>query len=85
LPPYGRKHQIRRHLKHIAHPIIGDSTYGRGRHNRYFAEHLGCQRLLLACSALRLQHPVTQEALTLRAPLSGEFATLLERFGWPDQ
>ena len=84
-PVTGRKHQIRRHLKHIAHPIIGDSTYGRGRHNRYFAEHLGCHRLLLACSALRLQHPVTQEQLALRAPLSGELATLLERFGWPAQ
>jgi tRNA pseudouridine65 synthase len=48
-PVTGRRHQIRRHLKHIAHPVIGDATHGKGRHNRYFAEHLDCHRLLLAC------------------------------------
>ena len=34
MPETGRRHQLRRHLKHIAHPIIGDATYGKGRHNR---------------------------------------------------
>lgn len=84
-PVTGRKHQIRRHLKHLAHPIIGDSTYGKGRHNRYFAGELNCRRLLLACTALRLTHPVTQEELCLHAPPSGDFAALLQRFGWPAQ
>ncbi len=37
-PMTGRRHQIRRHLKHIAHPIIGDATHGKGKHNRFFAE-----------------------------------------------
>ena len=83
IPITGRRHQLRRHLKHIAHPIIGDSTYGKGRHNRYFAEHLGCQRLLLACTGLSFIHPVTQIALTLKRPVSGEFAATLARFGWP--
>lgn len=81
-PETGRRHQIRRHLKHVAHPIIGDSTYGRGRHNRYFAQHLGCARLLLACIALGFRHPVSGEALTINAPVSGEFAALLARWGW---
>lgn len=81
-PVTGRKHQIRRHLKHLAHPIIGDSTYGKGQHNRYFAGELNCSRLLLACTALRLQHPVTQENLQLKAAPSGEFADLLKKFGW---
>jgi len=81
-PLTGRRHQLRRHLKHIAHPIIGDATYGKGRHNRLFQELFGCGRLLLACVELRLPHPVTGLALTLTAPLSGEFAALIRRLGW---
>jgi tRNA pseudouridine65 synthase len=81
-PVTGRRHQLRRHLKHIAHPIIGDATYGKGRHNRYFAEHLGCRRLLLACTQLSFDHPLSGERLQTKAPVSGEFADLLARFGW---
>lgn len=81
-PETGRRHQIRRHLKHIAHPIIGDSTYGKGRHNRYFAEHLHCPRLLLACTQLSFTHPVSGLPQTINAPVSGDFAALLARFGW---
>ncbi|VEB42842.1 tRNA pseudouridine synthase C [Chromobacterium violaceum] len=58
-PQTGRKHQLRRHLKHIAHPIIGDSTHGKGRHNRMFADQLDCRRMLLACVEMRLTHPIT--------------------------
>jgi tRNA pseudouridine65 synthase len=79
-PVTGRRHQIRRHLKHIAHPIIGDATYGKGIHNRYFAEYLDCQRLLLACTSLEFTHPVTGQKEN--APVSGDFAALLVRFGW---
>jgi tRNA pseudouridine65 synthase len=82
-PVTGRRHQLRRHLKHIAHPIIGDATYGKGRHNRYFAEHLTCRRLLLACTQLAFDHPLSGERIKTNAPLTGEFADLLARFGWP--
>ncbi len=81
-PLTGRRHQLRRHLKHIAHPIIGDATYGKGRHNRYFAEHLACQRLLLACVEISFDHPVSGVRLQIKAPVSGCFAELLARFGW---
>lgn len=81
-PITGRRHQLRRHLKHLAHPIIGDATYGKGRHNRYFAEHLNCHRLLLACTELTFNHPVSSERLQIKAPVSGEFAATLARFGW---
>lgn len=60
-PATGRRHQLRRHLKHISHPIVGDATYGKGRHNRLFQELFGCRRLLLACVELRLRHPVSGE------------------------
>ena len=81
-PVTGRKHQLRRHLKHIAHPIIGDATYGKGVHNRFFAEHFGCRRLLLACTALRLQHPDDGRELAITAPLADDFAGLLGQLGW---
>jgi tRNA pseudouridine65 synthase len=81
-PVTGRRHQLRRHLKHIAHPIIGDATHGKGRHNRFFADQLGCNRLLLACIEMRFDHPVSGERLTIEAPVSGEFAAVLTRFDW---
>ena len=84
IPLTGRRHQLRRHLKHIAHPIIGDATHGKGVHNRFFQQAFACHRLLLACTALRLRHPVHGAPLEIRAPLSGEFAALLERFGWDE-
>lgn len=81
-PITGRRHQIRRHLKHIAHPVIGDATHGKGRHNRYFAEHLACHRMLLACTQLDFDHPLSGERLQIKAPVSGEFAATLALFGW---
>ena len=81
-PETGRRHQIRRHLKHIAHPIIGDATYGKGRHNRLFQELFGCHRLLLACLEMRLTHPVSNEPLRLTAPLAAGFSSVLDRLGW---
>lgn len=82
-PETGRRHQIRRHLKHIAHPVIGDATHGKGIHNRLFAERFGCARLLLACTDLCLPHPVSGIRLQLHAPVEGCFAALLETFNWP--
>jgi tRNA pseudouridine65 synthase len=84
-PLTGRSHQLRRHLAHIAHPIIGDSTFGSGRHNRLFQSLLGCHRLLLACVEVRLAHPATGVPLSLTAPVSGEFAEVLRRLGWASQ
>ena len=81
-PLNGRRHQLRRHLKHLAHPVIGDATYGKGRHNRLFQTLFDCQRLLLACTELRLTHPVSGQALCLTAPLAGDFARLLARLEW---
>ncbi|MBI3145596.1 MAG: tRNA pseudouridine(65) synthase TruC [Pseudogulbenkiania sp.] len=83
-PETGRRHQLRRHLKHIAHPIIGDATYGKGRHNRLFGELFGCQRLLLACMEMRFTHPVSGETVTLTAPLADDFAGVVRALGWSD-
>ena len=66
-PKTGRRHQIRRHLKHESHPIIGDSTHGKGPLNRWWAERIGLQRLWLHAHALDIPHPRTEEMLHLRA------------------
>jgi tRNA pseudouridine65 synthase len=83
-PLTGRWHQLRRHLKHIAHPIIGDATHGKGRHNRLFQELFGCQRLLLAATGMRLAHPVGGQALSLHAGLAADFAEVIGRLGWAE-
>ncbi len=80
-PRTGRKHQIRRHMKHIFHPIIGDTTHGDGRHNRIFREHLHCQRLLLCAQELSFTHPDTHVQITIRAPLDAEFQRIVDTFG----
>lgn len=66
-PLQGRRHQIRRHLKHIAHPILGDATHGKGPLNRAVAAHLGVQRLWLHAQRLTLTHPVSGAFLRLEA------------------
>jgi len=81
-PETGRKHQIRRHLKHLSHPIIGDAKHGRGRHNRYFKHQLGIDRLLLHASRLQITHPDSGAPLELAAPLDDRFLILMKRFGW---
>lgn len=79
-PKTGRKHQLRRHMKHINHPIIGDANHGRGRHNRYFAERFGEGRLMLAATRLSLLHPVSGEELTLVSEPEESFLQVLEVF-----
>ena len=81
-PKTGRKHQLRRHLKHIFHPIIGDTTHGDGRHNRFFYECFDNRRLLLAATALRFRHPQTEEALVLTAPPALDFQRIVSALGW---
>ncbi len=76
-PLTGRRHQLRRHLKHIAHPIIGDATYGKGRHNRLFQALFGSSRLLLACTEMACAHPVTGLPLCIQAPLADGFGAVL--------
>lgn len=81
-PETGRRHQLRRHLAHLSHPIIGDSTYGKGRHNRLFAERFGVHRLLLACVGLEFVHPCHGTRVSVRAPLEQNFVAVIRAVGW---
>jgi tRNA pseudouridine65 synthase len=60
---------------------VGDSTYGKGRHNRLFRDLFGVQRLLLACTRLEFTPPASATTLRIEAPLAAEFAALLTRLG----
>lgn len=81
-PRTGRRHQIRRHLRRLGHPIVGDTSYGQGVHNRFFRHRYGCHRLLLAAAALALEHPVSGERLLIRAPLDEAFGRVVAALGW---
>ena len=81
-PETGRFRQIRKHMAHIHHPIIGDCQHGRGDHNRLFKQHFGCHRMLLHARRIALHHPVSGAPLAIEATLDGAFSALLARFGW---
>lgn len=68
-PLTGRRHQIRRHLKHVSHPILGDATHGKGPLNRWWAQRLGLQRLWLHAQEITLPHPATGTPLRLHSGL----------------
>lgn len=67
MPETGRRHQLRRHCKHMAHPILGDTTHGKGPLNRAVAGWLGMQRLWLHAQTLVLAHPVSGVLLQVQA------------------
>lgn len=73
-PLTGRRHQLRRHMKHMSHHILGDTTHGKGPLNRSLAEWLGLQRLWLHAHTLSLPHPHLGSPLHLEAPLGPEWA-----------
>ena len=81
-PQTGRKHQLRRHMKHIHHHMIGDTKHGRGEHNKLFREKFGCHRLLLHAQQLSFVHPVTQVPLCLDAKIDETMQRLCKSFGW---
>ena len=81
-PETGRFRQIRRHLKHASHHLVGDPSHGDGRHNRAF-RMLGIHRMLLHAQRLAFPHPRTGERFEVDAPPDAWFARALALFGRP--
>ncbi|NGX63218.1 MAG: Ribosomal large subunit pseudouridine synthase D [Candidatus Anoxychlamydiales bacterium] len=73
-PKTGRTHQIRVHLKHINCPILGDETYG----NKSVNKHFKVDRQLLHAHSLKFNHPITQKAITITAPINENFKKFIE-------
>ncbi|MEO5559654.1 MAG: pseudouridine synthase [Dokdonella sp.] len=83
-PETGRYRQIRRHFHHVSHHLLGDTSHGRGDHNRLMRQYYGVHRLLLHALRLCVMHPATQAKLELQAPLDGAWLRLLEAFHWAE-
>ena len=83
-PKTGRKHQLRRHLAHLRHPILGDTTHGDGKQNKYFKAHLAELRLMLHATQLQFVHPYTGQAMNIVAPLPHDFTQVCDKLGWHD-
>lgn len=81
-PETGRFRQIRRHLKHLSHHLIGDTSHGDGRHNRIFRMR-GIHRMLLHASRLEFVHPQDGRRVVVEAPVDAQFARVLEMFDRP--
>jgi len=81
-PLTGRKHQIRRHMKHIFHPILGDTTFGDGTHNKLFRAKFASHRLLLHARYLAFTHPYLNRLIQITAPLDRDFKIVISRFNW---
>lgn len=81
-PLTGRRHQIRRHLASIAHPVVGDTTHGDGRHNRMFRERFGLYRLALHAQWVGFRQPLTGEFVSIHCPPPPDLQALGARLGW---
>ncbi|MCB9728678.1 MAG: pseudouridylate synthase [Deltaproteobacteria bacterium] len=84
-PETGRRHQVRRHLKHLGHPLIGDVRYGKGDHNRLFRQSYDLHRLALHAATLELRHPLTGAPVRVEAELPADFRAPLLRLGIPER
>lgn len=80
-PSTGRKHQLRRHMKHIFHPILGDRKYGDWRHNKFFEDQFGCRRMMLHADTLAFTHPMSQQKVVLQATPDEQFRTKVAEMG----
>lgn len=82
VPSTGRMHQIRKHLSHVNHPIIGDTTHGCNKQNKLFREKWEMTTLLLHASTLSFKHPVSGEYLNINAAVNSEFSRVMNLMDW---
>lgn len=82
-PQTGRKHQLRRHMAHLRHPIVGDTTHGDGKHNKLFREVYDSHRLLLHAASLKFVHPFSNQEIIIEAGIDETWQKLCLEFNWP--
>lgn len=80
-PKTGRLHQVRRHLKHLSHPVLGDANYGKGALNRELRERVGLARLALHAAGVAFDHPTTGARVVVECALPEDLAGPLRRLG----
>ena len=74
----GRTHQIRVHLAHLKHPVLGDDKYGDFELNKSLRKE-GLKRMFLHAAKLGLDHPVTRERIQLESPLPADLKRFWEK------
>jgi tRNA pseudouridine65 synthase len=84
LPETGRRHQIRRHLAHLRHPIIGDINYGDNKQNPFFIEQFGFKRLMLIAKSLSFKHPINHSLITINCQFDNQWLSVFERLSWSE-
>lgn len=80
-PKTGRMHQIRRHFDHVRHPLIGDTVYGDGKHNKFFRERFDCPALFLKAYSIDFTHPGTGAPLRITARWNDLWHRAFDLFG----
>ncbi len=80
-PITGRFHQIRRHFKHLSHPLIGDSVYGDGRHNRIWKELCPGAKLFLKSYRIEFVHPRTKVKISCHSRFGNTWLRLFDQIG----
>jgi tRNA pseudouridine65 synthase len=83
-PKTGRMHQIRKHLNHLRHPIIGDRPHGCNKQNRLFLEKWNMNTMLLHAHQLEFTHPFTGKEICVKAPLFSEYRRMMTLVGWDE-
>lgn len=84
-PHTGRMHQIRRHFAHLRHYIIGDTTHGDNRQNKFFTGQFQLENMLLHAWELSFHHPFSNEPITINADLPMHFRRIMADFNWPEK
>ena len=81
-PTTGRMHQIRKHMSHVFHPIIGDRSHGCNKQNRLFKSKWEMTTMLLHAEELSFKHPITGIEISITAPLQPEFKRVMDLMNW---
>ncbi|MEO6685393.1 MAG: pseudouridine synthase [Dyadobacter sp.] len=76
-PTTGRMHQLRKHMAHIFHPIIGDRPHGCNKQNKFFKEYFGMDSMLLHAREIKFLHPDNENIITILADYQPEFNRML--------
>ncbi|MTG98709.1 MULTISPECIES: pseudouridine synthase [Myroides] len=72
-PETGRQHQLRKHFKHIFHPILGSRPHGCNKQNKMWLDRYGLMAMLLHALELKFTHPITKEVIELRATIDDQY------------
>ena len=83
-PETGRRHQIRKHLRHLRYPVIGDKRHGDNKHNKYWREELGIERMLLHAKELAFLHPANEKLIRIEASFDDIFQQAFELLHFKD-